>query len=87
VNKINLLIIGIDALYNRLWSRPSLASIRWLHLLVAFGAILSTSMLLPSTISTTNENLSTIVMTRMLFFKLKEIDNSVLILRFSSTTS
>jgi len=64
-----LLIVGIDTLYNRLWTRPSLASVRWLHLLVAFGAILSTLMLFPSTISNQNENLLTTINPRMLFFK------------------
>lgn len=48
-------IVGIDTLYNRLWTRPSLASIRWLHLLVALGAVLSTLMLFPSTIGNQNE--------------------------------
>ncbi|CAF3964625.1 unnamed protein product [Rotaria sp. Silwood2] len=55
---------GIDVLYNRLWTRSSLASIRWLHLLVAFGAILSTSMLFPSNISNKNEISFTTVMTQ-----------------------
>ncbi len=62
---------GIDTLYNRLWTRPSLASVRWLHLLVAFGAILSTLMLFPSTFSTKNETLLTTAMPRILFDKLK----------------
>ncbi|CAF1423249.1 unnamed protein product [Rotaria sordida] len=45
---------GIDALYNCVWTRPSISSIRWLHLLVALGAILSTLMLLSSTFSIDN---------------------------------
>ncbi|CAF1411422.1 unnamed protein product [Adineta steineri] len=47
---------GIDTLYNRLWNRSTLASVRWLHLLVAVGAILSTLMLFPSAISNQNQN-------------------------------
>jgi hypothetical protein len=66
-----LLIVGIDTLYNRLWTRPSLASVRWLHLLVAFGAILSTLMLFPSTISNKNEDLLTTSITRTLVFPIK----------------
>ncbi|CAF1081117.1 unnamed protein product [Rotaria sp. Silwood1] len=50
---------GIDALYNRVWIRPSISSIRWLHLLVALGAIISTLILLPSTFSI-DKNLSSI---------------------------
>ncbi|CAM2699286.1 unnamed protein product [Rotaria socialis] len=57
---------GIDALYNRLWTRSSLASIRWLHLLVALGAILSTSMLFPSNISNVNELSLTTVTTQQI---------------------
>ncbi|CAF1406387.1 unnamed protein product [Adineta ricciae] len=41
---------GIDILYNRLWTRSSTSTIRWLHLLLVFGAILSTLILLPSTL-------------------------------------
>ena len=47
--------LGIDTLYNRLWTRPSLASVRWLHLLVAVGAILSILMLRPSDLVSPNE--------------------------------
>jgi hypothetical protein len=50
-----ILFSGIDALYNRLWARPSALSIRWLHLLIALGAVLSTLMLIPSTISIDND--------------------------------
>ncbi|CAF1288282.1 unnamed protein product [Rotaria magnacalcarata] len=57
---------GIDALYSRLSTRSSLASIRWLHLLVALGAILSTSMLFPSNISNVNELSLTTVITQQI---------------------
>lgn len=42
---------GIEVLYNRLWTRSSIASIRWLHLLTAFGAIISILMLFASPIA------------------------------------
>lgn len=41
-------ILGIDALYSRVWTHPSISSIRWLHLLVSVGTILSTLTLFPS---------------------------------------
>jgi hypothetical protein len=69
------LIVGIDTLYNRLWTRPSLASVRWLHLLVAFGAIISTLMLFPSAYSIKNEILTTTSISRRLFDKSKLIFN------------
>lgn len=61
-------MIGIDALYNRLWGRETSAYIRWLHLLVALGAILSTSMLFPSNLSIVDEYSLTTVITRMSYF-------------------
>ncbi|CAF1066838.1 unnamed protein product [Rotaria sordida] len=67
---------GIDALYNRLWTRSSLVSIRWLHLLVAFGALLSTSMLFPSNISIKNDISSATTMTPS-FRPRREITNEV----------
>jgi len=65
IRKSNVYFLGIDALYNHLWMRPSVSTIRWLYLLVALGAILSTLMLLPSTISSDNNISLTTNITRM----------------------
>ncbi|CAF0868137.1 unnamed protein product [Didymodactylos carnosus] len=50
-------INGIDALYNRLWTRRSLAPVPWLHLLLALGAVLSTLLLIPTSISNDKLNI------------------------------
>ncbi|CAF0786224.1 unnamed protein product [Didymodactylos carnosus] len=42
---------GIDTLYNRLWTRRSLTPVRWLHLLLALGAVLSTLLLVPTSLN------------------------------------
>jgi len=56
------MFLGIDALYNHLWTQ---SSIRWLHVLVALGAILPTLMLFPSTFSNDNNISLSINITRM----------------------
>jgi hypothetical protein len=56
------MFLGIDALYNHLWTQ---SSIRWYHVLVALGAILPTLMLFPSTISNDNNISLSINITRM----------------------
>ncbi|CAF4543322.1 unnamed protein product, partial [Rotaria sp. Silwood2] len=78
---------GIDALYNRLWTRPSVSSIRWLHLLVAIGAILSTLMLLPSAFSIDNNISSITNITQSIRPRRAIHKNRELLLLFNQSTS
>ncbi|CAF2107753.1 unnamed protein product [Rotaria magnacalcarata] len=77
---------GIDGLYNRVWPQPTVSSIRWLHLLIALGAILSTLMLLPSTFST-DKDTSSIINTTQSLRPHREIFNNNTELLFNLSTS
>ncbi|CAF3958662.1 unnamed protein product, partial [Rotaria magnacalcarata] len=73
-------------LYNRVWPQPTVSSIRWLHLLIALGAILSTLMLLPSTFST-DKDTSSIINTTQSLRPHREIFNNNTELLFNLSTS
>ncbi|CAF3827644.1 unnamed protein product [Adineta steineri] len=75
---------GIDALYNRLWSRPSVSTIRWLHLLVAVGVTLSTLILLPSTMPNDSNILSLSTLTQSFRGRRAISDNTTFV--FNSTS-